>query len=100
MALLGLAAGLMTGAAGFSPGAFADDWRSSQAGLILGQVRAPTLVIHGAADRLVFPRGGRRTAGAVPKARLRIYEGMAHDLPEQLWPQFAAEIEANAHRQV
>jgi iron complex transport system permease protein len=41
MALLGLVAGLMTGAAGFSPGAFADDWRSSQAGLILGQVRAP-----------------------------------------------------------
>ena len=66
----------------------------------LGEVRAPTLVIHGAADRLVFPRGGRRTAEAVPKARLRIYEGMAHDLPEQLWPQFVAEIEANAHRQV
>ena len=66
----------------------------------LGRVRAPTLVIHGAADRLVFPRGGRRTAEAIPNARLRIYEGMAHDVPEQLWPQFAAEMEANAHRQV
>jgi hypothetical protein len=27
-----------------------------------------------------------------------VYDGMAHDLPEQLWPQFAAEIEANAQR--
>lgn len=66
----------------------------------LGGVRVPALVIHGAADRLVFPRGGRRTAAAIPKARLRVYEGMAHDLPEQLWPQFAAEIAANAHRRV
>jgi pimeloyl-ACP methyl ester carboxylesterase len=66
----------------------------------LGGIRVPALVIHGADDRLVFPRGGRRTAAAIPKARLRMYEGMAHDLPEQLWPQFAAEIEANAHRQV
>lgn len=64
----------------------------------LAAVSAPTLVIHGAADRLVLPRGGRRTAEAIPNARLRVYEGMAHDMPEQLWPQFAAEIEANAHR--
>ena len=64
----------------------------------LGSVRVPTLVIHGAADRLVFPRGGRRTAAAIPGARLRVYEGMGHDLPRQLWPRFAAEIEANALR--
>jgi pimeloyl-ACP methyl ester carboxylesterase len=66
----------------------------------LAAVSVPALVIHGAADRLVLPRGGRRTAAAIPKARLRVYEGMAHDLPEQLWPQFAAEIEANANRRV
>ena len=64
----------------------------------LGRLRVPTLVIHGSADRLVFPRGGRATARAVPGAKLRVYEGMAHDLPEQLWPQFAAEIDANANR--
>ncbi len=66
----------------------------------LGRVEAPTLVIHGSADRLVFPRGGRATARAIPGAKLRVYDGMAHDLPEQLWPQFAAEIEANAQRAV
>ena len=64
----------------------------------LSRLDIPTLVIHGAADRLVFPRGGRATAAAIPDSRLRIYEGMAHDLPEQLWPQFAAEVEANALR--
>ncbi len=64
----------------------------------LAGVTAPTLVIHGSADRLVFPRGGRATAQAVPDAKLRVFDGMAHDLPEQLWPQFAAEIEANAQR--
>ncbi len=64
----------------------------------LGRVKVPTLVIHGSADRLVFPRGGRATAKAVPGAKLRVYQGMAHDLPEQLWPQFAAEIDANANR--
>jgi pimeloyl-ACP methyl ester carboxylesterase len=64
----------------------------------LGRVTAPTLVMHGSADRLVFPRGGRATARAIPGARLRVYDGMAHDLPQQLWPQFAAEIQANAER--
>jgi pimeloyl-ACP methyl ester carboxylesterase len=66
----------------------------------LGRLEIPVLVIHGAADRLVFPRGGRATAAAIPNSRLRIFEGMAHDLPEQLWPEFAAEIEANALRRV
>lgn len=66
----------------------------------LGTVSVPSLVIHGADDRLVLPVGGRRTAAAIPKARLRVYEGMAHDMPEELWPQFAAEIAANAERQV
>jgi len=64
----------------------------------LGRVAVPTLVIHGSADRLVFPRGGRATTNAIPGAKLRVYQGMAHDLPEQLWPQFAAEIDANANR--
>jgi pimeloyl-ACP methyl ester carboxylesterase len=64
----------------------------------LGRIRVPTLVIHGSADRLVFPRGGRATARAIPGAKLRVYDGMAHDLPQQLWPQFVAEIDANANR--
>lgn len=64
----------------------------------LRQLDLPALVIHGSADHLVFPRGGRATARAIPGAKLRIYEGMGHDLPMQLWPQFAAEMVANAER--
>jgi len=66
----------------------------------LRKLDLPALVIHGSADRLVFPRGGRATARAIPGAKLRIYEGMGHDLPQQLWPQFAAEIDAVASRAV
>lgn len=67
-------------------------------GRALRRTDVPTLVIHGSADKLVFPRGGRHTAAVIPGARLRIYEGMAHDLPEQLWTRFADEIAANAAR--
>jgi pimeloyl-ACP methyl ester carboxylesterase len=52
----------------------------------LRKVVAPTLVIHGAADPLVSPSGGRATARAIPRARLKMIDGMAHDLPRALWP--------------
>jgi len=50
-------------------------------------IRAPTLVIHGEADRLVTPSGGRATARAIPGARLLTVPGMGHDLPQGAWPQ-------------
>lgn len=53
----------------------------------LGRIRAPALVIHGSADRLVRPSGGRATARAIPGARLLMIEGMGHDLPRGAWPQ-------------
>jgi len=55
-------------------------------------VRAPTLVIHGAADPLVPVEAGRDTAQAVPGAELLEIEGMGHDLPRPLWPRFVAAI--------
>jgi pimeloyl-ACP methyl ester carboxylesterase len=64
----------------------------------LHAVRAPTAVIHGNRDPLVRPAGGRATARAIPGARLRIIDGMAHDLPRQLWPVFVEEIATNAAR--
>jgi pimeloyl-ACP methyl ester carboxylesterase len=45
----------------------------------------PTLVIHGAADTLIDPIGGRRTAELVPGARFELIDGMGHDYPPQLW---------------
>jgi pimeloyl-ACP methyl ester carboxylesterase len=64
----------------------------------LRRVTAPTLVIHGGADHLVRPTGGRATARAIPGARLKIVEGMGHDLPPALWTEIADEIAANAAR--
>jgi pimeloyl-ACP methyl ester carboxylesterase len=61
-------------------------------------VRTPTTVIHGSRDPLVRPAGGRATARAIPNARLKLIDGMGHDLPRQLWPVFAEEIAANAAR--
>jgi pimeloyl-ACP methyl ester carboxylesterase len=58
----------------------------------------PTTVLHGSADPLARPAGGRATAAAVPGARLRIFEGMGHDLPRDLWPDFVEEIAGNAAR--
>lgn len=66
----------------------------------LGKLRMPAVVLHGSADKLVPPRGGRATADAIPGARFRMFEGMGHDLPLELWPLFAAEIDANANRTV
>ena len=45
----------------------------------------PTLVIHGSADTLIDPIGGRRTAELVPGARFELIDGMGHDYPPQLW---------------
>jgi pimeloyl-ACP methyl ester carboxylesterase len=64
----------------------------------LRNVRVPATVIHGSRDPLVRPAGGRATARAIPNARLKVIEGMGHDLPRELWPVFAEEIAANAAR--
>jgi pimeloyl-ACP methyl ester carboxylesterase len=64
----------------------------------LRQLDVPALVIHGKNDILVNPSGGRATAKAIPGARLKLVEGMGHDLPRALWPSFVEEIAANAAR--
>jgi pimeloyl-ACP methyl ester carboxylesterase len=62
----------------------------------LRAVRAPTLVIHGEADRLVSPSGGRATAKAIAGARLLTIPGMGHDLPQGVWPQVLDAVERHA----
>jgi pimeloyl-ACP methyl ester carboxylesterase len=64
----------------------------------LERLTAPALVIHGKRDVLVNPSGGRATARAIPGARLKMVDGMGHDLPQALWPSFVEEIAANAAR--
>jgi proline iminopeptidase len=59
---------------------------------LLRRIVAPTLVIHGADDPLVPVEAGRDTARNVPGARLRIIDGMGHDLPDALLPALAKEV--------
>ena len=46
----------------------------------LGAVRAPTLVIHGADDRIVPAAAGERLAAAIPGARFALLSGAGHAL--------------------
>lgn len=59
------------------------------------RITAPTVVIHGLADKLMPPSGGRAVARAIPDARLVTYPGMAHDLPEPLWDSLVATLRGN-----
>jgi pimeloyl-ACP methyl ester carboxylesterase len=52
----------------------------------LRTLSVPTLVLHVAADRLIMPSGGERTAELVPGANLLMLGDMGHDLPKPLWP--------------
>jgi 3-oxoadipate enol-lactonase len=47
----------------------------------LGEIAAPTLVIHGDADPLVRIENGRHLAANIPRAELIVYEGVGH-IPE------------------
>ena len=59
------------------------------------RINAPTVVIHGKADRLMRPFGGRAIARAIKRARLVLIDGMGHDLPEQLWDRIVGELKTN-----
>ena len=58
----------------------------------LREIRIPTLVIHGLADRMCDPSGGRATAQAIPGAELVLIDGMGHDLAPGLRSELAARI--------
>jgi pimeloyl-ACP methyl ester carboxylesterase len=58
----------------------------------LKSVAVPTLVIHGEADPLVNPSGGKATADAIPGARLLLVPGMGHDMPPALTGEFVSEL--------
>jgi pimeloyl-ACP methyl ester carboxylesterase len=58
----------------------------------LGNLRVAALVIHGEADPLVDPSGGKATAAAIPDARLKLVPGMGHDLPPELFSELVADL--------
>jgi pimeloyl-ACP methyl ester carboxylesterase len=56
------------------------------------QTKAPTVVIHGKADKLMRPSGGKAIAKLIPNARLVMFDGMGHELPEPLWDDIVGEL--------
>ncbi len=56
------------------------EWRER-----LGEIRAPTLVIHGAEDPLFPLEHGRALANEIPGARLLALEQTGHELPRRVW---------------
>jgi pimeloyl-ACP methyl ester carboxylesterase len=56
------------------------------------QITAPTVVIHGLSDKLMRPAGGRAIAAAIRGARMVQFDGMGHELPEDLWDQVVDEL--------
>ncbi|HEU0198830.1 MAG TPA: alpha/beta fold hydrolase, partial [Burkholderiaceae bacterium] len=63
---------------------------------LLGRIRVPTTIVHGAADPLVPVEHARDLQRKIPGARLEIIDGMGHDLPPVLMPRLAQAIAAVA----
>ena len=55
----------------------------------LGQIRVPTVVVHGEQDQIIGVSGGEATAVAIPGARLLRVPGLGHELPPGFWPVLA-----------
>jgi pimeloyl-ACP methyl ester carboxylesterase len=64
----------------------------------LGQIRVPTLVVHGEEDQVIGVSGGEATAAAIPGARLLRVPGLGHELPPGFWPALADALVDNADR--
>jgi pimeloyl-ACP methyl ester carboxylesterase len=58
----------------------------------LRELGKPLLVLHGDADPIVRPSVGRATASRVTGARMTIFPGVGHDLPEPLWTEVARSV--------
>jgi pimeloyl-ACP methyl ester carboxylesterase len=59
----------------------------------LGEIRVPTLVVHGTADNVVDVGNARLLADAIEGARLELFEGVGHLLPWERPQEFTALVE-------
>jgi pimeloyl-ACP methyl ester carboxylesterase len=64
----------------------------------LRSLDVPALVLHGAQDPLVQVSGAHATADAIRDSELGVIDGMGHDLPRALWPEFVGRIAALVER--
>lgn len=64
----------------------------------LGQIAAPTQIVHGEDDPLVPPAAASDLKAKIAGAELDLIPGMGHDLPRELWPRLAANMRSAAGR--
>lgn len=62
---------------------------------LLAGIRAPTLIIHGAADPLVPVAAAHDLKRRIPGAAIEIIDGMGHDLPPAILPRVTERIVAH-----
>lgn len=55
-------------------------------------IARPTLVIHGAQDTLIPPPHGEHTAEMIKGSELVVFNGMGHDLPEEILPEMLTKM--------
>ena len=86
----------------FTPGASTRQFRailqSPDREEALRVLTVPTLVMHGTLDPLIAMDGGQRLASLVPGAEFIEIEGLAHDLPIQVWQQVISAITSHVAR--
>lgn len=51
---------------------------------MMKKIKAPTLVIHGNDDPVIPVSGGKETARAIKRSKLKVVDGMGHDFPPAL----------------
>jgi pimeloyl-ACP methyl ester carboxylesterase len=66
----------------------------------LALITAPTVVVHGTADRMCHHSGGEATAASIGGAKLVLVPGMGHDFPPGAWPTVIGAIVENATSRV
>ncbi|MEQ9126456.1 MAG: alpha/beta hydrolase, partial [Alphaproteobacteria bacterium] len=64
----------------------------------LGEIAAPTIVIHGSDDPLVPVGCGEDVKNSVPGADMVVIPGMAHDYPAGAIADIVAAVRSNANR--
>jgi pimeloyl-ACP methyl ester carboxylesterase len=90
----------------FDPAAFVRHQTASLLGIYDGgyrlsnlkNIKAPTVVLHGADDPLVPVEAAQELAAEIPNAELRLIPGLGHGVPSQLVPEFADAITTAAER--
>lgn len=65
---------------------------------ILGQITAPTLILHGADDPLIPVAAANDLHQRIRGSRMEIFPGMGHDLPRALIPTITARIVEHLRR--